>query len=175
MYHIYCKRQHLISYKFKKRERDVDIWYWDCPEYSGAWGAITHNGNYHACGDMRNKDKHLESTKIWGEILSRADGQDCEVIVEAVHACRAKGFPACSALVLRTAGRIALAERFDCPWHLVSPREWKKEMGLTSDKDDSLAMARELWPNAPLARKKDNGRAEALLLAEFWRRRLFDI
>jgi hypothetical protein len=31
-------------------------------------------------------------------------------------------------------------------------------------------MARELWPNAPLTRQKDNGRAEALLIAEWARK-----
>jgi len=145
------------------------------PGFSGAWGAITHNGNYHACGDMHHTDKHLESNKIWGEICLARDKQDCEVIVEAVHSMPGQGVSSTFKFGMSFGAAIALAERFDCPWHLVSPREWKKEMGLTSDKDDSLAMARELWPNAPLARKKDNGRAEALLLAEFWRRRLFDI
>jgi hypothetical protein len=53
---------------------------------------------------------------------------------------------------------------------LVTPQKWKKDMGLTSDKDLSLAMARELWPTAPLSRKMDNGRAEALLMAEWLRK-----
>ena len=61
-------------------------------------------------------------------------------------------------------------ERINCPWMLVTPQKWKKELGLTSDKDLSLNMARELWPDAPLARKMDNGRAEALLMAEWLRR-----
>ena len=145
------------------------------PGFSGAWGVINHHGKYHTCGDMHHTDKHLESTKIWGEICLARDRQDCEVIVEAVHAMPGQGVSSMFRFGTAYGGALALAERFDCPWHLVSPREWKKEMGLTSDKDDSLAMARELWPNAPLARKKDNGRAESLLLAEFWRRRLFDI
>jgi hypothetical protein len=65
---------------------------------------------------------------------------------------------------------IAIMERINCPWMLVTPHKWKKDMGLTADKNESLAMARELWPNAPLARKMDNGRAEALLMAEWLRR-----
>jgi crossover junction endodeoxyribonuclease RuvC len=67
-------------------------------------------------------------------------------------------------------GAIALAERFNCPWHMVTPQTWKKALKLSSDKQQSLDLARELWPSAPLARKKDNGRAEALLLAEWLRR-----
>ena len=65
---------------------------------------------------------------------------------------------------------IAIMERINCPWHMVTPQKWKKDMGLTSDKNESLTMARELWPITPLARKKDNGRAEALLMAEWLRR-----
>ena len=145
------------------------------PGKTGAWGAITHNGKYHTCGDMLHNGMHIETKKMWGEISVSRDGQDCEVIVESVHSMPRDGVRQAFSFGASFGAAIALAERFDCPWHLVSPREWKKEMGLTSDKDDSLAMARELWPNAPLARKKDNGRAEALLLAEFWRRRLFDI
>jgi hypothetical protein len=52
----------------------------------------------------------------------------------------------------------------------VEPRVWKRVMGVTSDKLTSLALARSLWPEAPLARVKDHGVAEALLLAEYLRR-----
>jgi crossover junction endodeoxyribonuclease RuvC len=65
---------------------------------------------------------------------------------------------------------LSIAERFSCPWQLVTPQRWKKDMKLTSDKKESLSMARQLWPTAPLKRLKDNGRAEALLLAEWFRR-----
>jgi len=65
---------------------------------------------------------------------------------------------------------LSLADRLLCPTHLVTPQIWKKSMGLTADKRTSLKMARELWPNAPLNRQKDNGRAEALLIAEWARR-----
>ena len=65
---------------------------------------------------------------------------------------------------------ITIIERFSKTVHMVTPQKWKKDMGLTSDKAQSMAMARELWPLAPLHRQKDNGRAEALLLAEWYRR-----
>jgi hypothetical protein len=62
---------------------------------------------------------------------------------------------------------LCLAQRFLVEWELVPPRVWKRDMGLTANKADSLTMARRLWPEAPLKRSKDNGRAEALLLAEW--------
>ena len=60
----------------------------------------------------------------------------------------------------------------DARVHLVRPRLWKEKLGLNSDKNLSLATARTLFPSAEylLKRKKDDGRAEALLLVEYARR-----
>ena len=56
----------------------------------------------------------------------------------------------------------------------VKPPVWKRAMGLTGkDKEWSRLMAQRLWPNAPLCRKKDDGRAEAMLLAEWSRRQRY--
>ena len=71
----------------------------------------------------------------------------------------------------RAVGAIdAVCEAFRSPVHYVTPQKWKKLLGLDSDKHKSLELARSLWPNAPLSRKRDNNRAEALLLAEYLRR-----
>lgn len=53
---------------------------------------------------------------------------------------------------------------------LVTPQAWKKHFGLLgADKDAARAVASRLFPNVSLARKKDVGRADALLLAEYGR------
>lgn len=71
----------------------------------------------------------------------------------------------------RAVGAIdAIADMMFGFWHIVSPQRWKKAMGVNQDKLKSLTVARELWPNAPLSRMKDHGRAEALLIAEYLRR-----
>jgi hypothetical protein len=57
---------------------------------------------------------------------------------------------------------------------MVTPQVWKKSLKLSQQKLESLLMARELFSNAPLTLKKHNGRAEALLIAE-WYRRLYEI
>jgi crossover junction endodeoxyribonuclease RuvC len=57
------------------------------------------------------------------------------------------------------------------PHEIISPTKWKPAMGLDKDKQKSREMARRLWPEAPLGRQKDEGRCEALLLAEWLRRR----
>lgn len=50
---------------------------------------------------------------------------------------------------------------------LVEARSWKNYYGLPNDKEASRALAIKRFPSAAgqLARKKDNGRAEALLIA----------
>lgn len=52
------------------------------------------------------------------------------------------------------------------------PGVWKKEFKLNGKpKEASRLAAARLWPRAALDRKKDHGRAEALLIAEYCRRR----
>jgi crossover junction endodeoxyribonuclease RuvC len=53
------------------------------------------------------------------------------------------------------------------PVDMVQPQKWKKFFGLTSDKELCRARAIDLFPTAPLHRKKDHGRAEALLMAKY--------
>lgn len=54
----------------------------------------------------------------------------------------------------------------------VLPRQWKKDMELDSDKEKSRFTAISLFPQVKdkLKRKKDHGRAEALLILEWGRR-----
>ena len=51
----------------------------------------------------------------------------------------------------------------------VSPAKWKKALGLSADKGESRRRAIELWPAQAswFARVKDDGRAEAALIA-YW-------
>ena len=53
------------------------------------------------------------------------------------------------------------------PMHLVTPQKWKKHFGLTSDKDTSRQLAMQRFPDYAdkFVRKKDDGRAEAALIA----------
>lgn len=52
----------------------------------------------------------------------------------------------------------------------VSPAKWKKQLGLSADKSTCRRRAIELWPSKAklFARVKDDGRAEAALIAYWW-------
>ena len=139
------------------------------PGFSGAWGMIDEHGKYVSCGDMINDGQFILANHVWAEMSQARDRQDIEVVVEAVHAMPKQGVSSTFKFGMAYGASIALAQRFNVMVNGVAPRVWKKCLKLDSDKDTSLLLARELWPNAPLARKKDNGRAEALLLA-YWLR-----
>lgn len=63
------------------------------------------------------------------------------------------------------------------PYQLVKPKEWKKEFGLNSDKAKSIEVCQRLFPYVDLkaterCKKAHDGKAEALLMAEYARRRM---
>lgn len=63
------------------------------------------------------------------------------------------------------------------PYQLVPPQTWKKEFSLSSDKVKSIEVCQKLFPNANLlaterSRKPSDGIAEAVLMAEYARRKL---
>ncbi len=55
------------------------------------------------------------------------------------------------------------------PVTFVTPVAWKKRAGIPakSEKDYARTIAQQLYPNASLERKKDIGRADAILIARF--------
>lgn len=62
------------------------------------------------------------------------------------------------------------------PYELVRPQKWKRAFGI-SDKNESIAVCKRLFPEVDLrrtekCRKEHDGMAEALLMAEYARRRL---
>ena len=63
------------------------------------------------------------------------------------------------------------------PYQLVRPQKWKKEYSITANKNTSIEVCKRLFPNVSLlpterCRKDHDGLAEALLMAEFARRKL---
>ena len=69
---------------------------------------------------------------------------------------------------------LEVAKMFGCPVHRVAPGTWKRTVlaGWTKDKEARRAVAGEIFPDAKLklTRKKDQDRADALLIAEWLRR-----
>lgn len=141
------------------------------PGFSGAWGVIDHHGKYVACGDMLHDERHIHASRTYREITDACGKEDRIAVVEFVSSMPGQGVASVFKFGMAYGAAISICERLG-DWRTVPPRVWKKALGLSKDKVESLAMARQLWPEAPLARVKDNGRAEALLIAEWLRREL---
>ena len=101
-------------------------------------------------------------------------GHACLVVIEAVGTMGGKNNAVqTQGSLMRTLGAVeASVEILRMPMKSTQPRAWKKFFGLGSEKGDSLRIARELYPTAPLKLAKHHNRAEALLLAHFGQARL---
>lgn len=90
-------------------------------------------------------------------------------IVEDVHSMPKQGVASSFTFGYVTGAIHAMLAARKIPVHLVSPASWKRVMGLSRDKDASRQLASRLFPSAASqwARKKDDGRAEAALLAYY--------
>ena len=90
-------------------------------------------------------------------------------VVEAVHAWKGQGAGASFAFGRSLGFALATIMYVDVPIHPAPPNVWKSRLGISADKSDAIAEALRLIPSlAPhLTRKKDDGVAEAGLLAYY--------
>lgn len=70
-----------------------------------------------------------------------------------------------------------LLRGYGIPYQLVPPQTWKREFSLSSDKNKSIEVCQKLFPKVSLlaterSRKPSDGIAEAVLIAEYARRKL---
>lgn len=148
------------------------------PGVSGAVGFIHADGSFAAVHDMpvlvQTTGRRLVDAGALAEILR----EHCPafVLVERVGPRPGEG-PSGAFSFGHTFGSIlAVLATLGIPHDVVQPAVWKRKAGIPpgASKECSIATAKRLLPGATsaLARKKDDGRAEALLLAlQGWERR----
>jgi Holliday junction resolvasome RuvABC endonuclease subunit len=131
----------------------------------GAWGALRDDGHglrFVACGDVNG-----DLPESVDEVVE-AYGMD-RVVIEKVGAFPGQGVSSTFKFGKAFGTFLGVATARSCQVTLVSPQVWKKKLGLSWDKEESRALALKLYPLAEpfLTRKKDHGRAEAILLAHY--------
>ena len=78
----------------------------------------------------------------------------------------------------KSAGFIeGVLQTLDIPYQLVPPQTWKKEFTLNKSKEKSVEVCKRLFPKVnllatPRCKKDHDGMAEALLMAEYAKRKL---
>lgn len=138
------------------------------PGVSGAVAALTDGGRFCWVEDMPATDGWVNQ-KLLHDLFSQYEWS--LAVVEKVRSMPKQGVA--STFKFGHALGIALGVTHGIRLLHPSPGVWKRQMGLTGkSKGASRELAIQLWPEASqlLARKKDDGRAEALLLAEWGRR-----
>lgn len=142
------------------------------PGFSGAIAELTLDGKFISVVDMpviAGEKKELHATAI-REILRRAS----HVFIEKAQPMPKQGISSTS----RYVGSFKLIEGIcvglGIPRTVVLPQVWKKAMlnSMRKDKGASILRAEQLFPEADFSRKKDHGKADALLIAEYGRRSL---
>ena len=126
--------------------------------------------------DDRQKVEDMPSNPrdLWELLTELRGGPYLEVsaIVEQAQAMPKQGVSSTFKTGYGYGVIIGVLASLGIPYETVTPSVWKRAMGLQGkDKDASRSLARCYWPDAPLGRVKDHGRAEALLIAEYGRRK----
>jgi crossover junction endodeoxyribonuclease RuvC len=90
------------------------------------------------------------------------------VFVEDVHTMPNQGVASSGNFMFGKGVIVGVVATLRLPMILVTPQSWKKRAGLIGkDKDYARTLAQQLYPTADLGRKKDIGRADALLIARY--------
>lgn len=154
------------------------------PGLSGALAAIYPGGAVEVHDvptlDVGRNGKVRREYNTWamGGLLmgveSPPGGRRRLAIIEAVHAMPGQGVRSMFTLGYGLGVWEGLLAGHGIRYERVTPQRWKRALmdGMGKDKDAARLVAMRLFPELAdqLKRKKDDGRAEALLLAEFGRR-----
>ena len=141
------------------------------PGKTGALALLSDTGNLIAVEDMPVVGPII-SPVLLAEIVHNwidpfAEPPYGTAVVEDVHAMPKQGVASMFSFgrSLGVAEGVLAGEGLAIQY--VSPAKWKRALGLTNDKGASRRRAIELWPHlgTRFARVKDDGRAEAALIA----------
>lgn len=143
------------------------------PGNTGAIAVLDINGfvEVHDMPLMANGKKNqvngAELSKIIRDIRNRAAG-DVHAVVEKVGAMPGQGVSSMFNFGMGYGVIQGVLAGARVSYSPVTPQKWKKAAGLTGkEKDMARTVAQQLYPEAPLGRKKDIGRADAILIARY--------
>lgn len=103
--------------------------------------------------------------------------EECRCCLEHVSAMPGQGVTSMFSFGENFGFIQGVLKAYNVPYELVRPQKWKKEYSITADKNSSVNVCKRLFPQVSLKRterctKDDDGIAEAILMAEYARRRL---
>lgn len=145
------------------------------PGLNGAiasWDGLTLNLLSVPTLKAKSRGREVNWEKLYDDFYSIFDPEYLIIdnaFIERVHAMPRQGVSSMFKFGYIAGGLRMLVAGYRIPITLVTPQKWKKAMGLSSSKDEARALASELFPDyaSAFARKKDDGVAEAALIAYY--------
>jgi crossover junction endodeoxyribonuclease RuvC len=144
------------------------------PGISGALAVLDENEDIVQIFDMptlevitgKSKKQRVNPHSIVSELKLFKD-QRIEGLIEQVNAMPNQGVTSMFSFGRSLGILEGVLAGLDIPYNLVTPTVWKKRMGVNSSKDGARELAMRTWSSKSelFKRKKDDGRAEAALLA----------
>jgi crossover junction endodeoxyribonuclease RuvC len=134
------------------------------PGLSGAVAILGPHGDLMNTVDMPAADGHV----IAAVLASHIDAWHIDAAwVERVHSMPRQGVASTFKFGVAYGTTLGVLGALHIPTHHVTPNTWKKAAGLSADKGAARRRATDLWPTwaSHFARVKDDGRAEAALIA----------
>ena len=143
------------------------------PGKNGGIATINAEDNFAVTGTY--SDKSLIDTCEY--IHNCYDPQEVMCCLEKVGAMPGQGVVSMFSFGQSVGYIKGVLESFRIPYQEITPQKWKREFGLSSDKAVSAEVCRKLFPDisllaTPRCKKTHDGMAEALLMAEYARRKL---
>ena len=158
------------------------------PGLSGAVAAIDSHGHIVMLSDTptllvkKGKGtKHVYIESAMATILRNLQGTESVrlVAIENVHAMPGQGVTSMFSMGTGLGIWLGILAALRLPYERVEPAKWKREMGIAtgSDKRAGIVKASQLFPTASFRKDRGrvdtlDGRADALLLCEWIRRKL---
>jgi len=141
------------------------------PGISGAIAFLKDNLEFIAVFDMPtmplSKSKNQVNAAALAKII-RLHPWPMTAYLEAVSAMPKQGVSSMFSFGTSYGIVQGVLAALDIPTVLIRPQVWKVRAGLRgADKDMARTLAQRLYPMAELSRKKDIGRADAILIARF--------
>lgn len=108
-------------------------------------------------------------------LAARDYGAHC--FIEEVHSMPKQGVASTFSFGKCFGAILGVLAALGVPYELVSPKMWRKMMGVRGDKDESRMIAMRLFPwlQDRLSRKADHNIAEAILIASYGMRKLGNV
>ena len=142
------------------------------PGISGALSLLDENLHCIAVEDMptvllSNKRKQVNAAEL-GKILSSWKRTELTVYLEQVSAMPKQGVSSMFSFGTSYGIVIGVVSALQIPLKNILPVKWKRQAELIGKpKDYARTLAQRLYPELNLSRKKDIGRADAILIARY--------